>query len=237
MSLQNKVTVITGATGGLGPVVAERFYDEGCNLVISDLNEDKFSELPEKLKKDSKRVVSVRADVTKEDDVSLLFKKAIEEFSEISILCNIVGGYMDTKPFTDLTLEEWNTMLERNLTSCFLTCREALRHMKDKNYGRIINMSAQPGLYPEAERGAYGVSKAGVAFLSRTLGKEFKRSGITINALAPSIIKTPANESWGKPDEMKHWVTPEQLADIMVFLCRESSGSINGTVIEAFGNV
>jgi NAD(P)-dependent dehydrogenase (short-subunit alcohol dehydrogenase family) len=109
--------------------------------------------------------------------------------------------------------------------------------MKDKNYGRIINVSAKPGLYPEAERGAYGVSKAGVAFLSRMLGAELKRSGITVNALAPSIIKTAANESWGDPKEMKYWVTPEQLADTIVFLCKETSNSITGTVIESFGGV
>ncbi len=237
MSLKNKVAVITGATGGLGPIVMERFYNEGCRLAVTYLNETKLSELPQKLIEDHAKVITAKADVTHEDDVSLVFDKAIEKFSDISILCNIVGSYMDSKPFTDLTLEEWNTMMERNLTACFLTCREALRRMKDKNYGRIINITAQPGLYPEAGRGAYGVAKSGVAFLSRMLGKEFKRTGITVNALAPSIIKTPANESWGNPDEMKHWVTPEQLADYMVFLCQESSAGISGTIIEAFGGV
>lgn len=235
--LQNKVAVITGATGGLGPAVAERFYNEGCKLVLTYLSEKKISVLPDKLIDDTENVITVRADVTNEEDVAVVFNKAVEKFLTVSILCNVVGGYMDAKPFTDLTKDEWNTMMERNLTACFLTSREAARRMKDNAYGRIINISAKPGLYPEAQRGAYGIAKAGVAFLSQMLGQEFKRTGITINAVAPSIIKTPDNESWGDPQEMNHWVSPEQLADIMVFLCRESSKSINGAVIEAFGGV
>lgn len=237
MLLKNKVAVVTGSTGGLGPVVAERLYNEGCSLVLTYLDEKKLTALPQQLKNDTKKVLCLRADVTKEEDVTLVFNKTIDKFSDISILCNAVGGYMDTKPFTDLTLQEWNTMMERNLTACFLTCREAILRMKDKNYGRIINISAKPGLYPEAERGAYGVAKGGVAFLSRMLGQEFRRKGITINALAPSIIKTPDNESWGDPEEMKYWVTPEQLADMIVFLCKESSDGITGAVIEAYGGI
>ena len=237
MSLHNKIVLITGATGGLGPVVAERFYSEGCKLVLTDINKNNVSNLPERLNKDTENVVVLQADVTNEEDVSQLFRKATELFGGVSIVCNIAGGYMDTKPFTDLTLDEWNTMMDRNLKSCFLTSREAIRIMKDKDYGRIINIAAKPGLYPEGERGAYGVAKAGVAFLTRMIGKEYNKSGITINALAPGIIKTPANESWGDPGEMKHWVTPQQLAEMMVFLCQESSSSITGTVIEAFGGL
>jgi NAD(P)-dependent dehydrogenase (short-subunit alcohol dehydrogenase family) len=237
MSLQKKIAIITGSTGGLGPVVAQRFYEEGCKLLLTYLDEDSLSELPETLISDTNNVIALKADVTREEEVVRIFNTAVENFSDVSILLNIVGGYMDQKPFADLSTKEWNTMMDRNLTSTFFTCREAIKRMKDKDYGRIINISAQPGLYPEAGRGAYGIAKAGVAFLSRMLGMELKQTGITVNAIAPSIIKTPANESWGKPEDMKHWVTPEQLADIMVYLCRESSKSINGTVIEAFGGV
>jgi len=237
MNLQKKVVMVTGATGGVGRVVAQRFYDEKCKLVLTYQSERKLSDLPKDIIKDSANVLTVQADLTKEDEVAKLFDKAIETFSEVSILCNVVGGYMDTKPFTELTLDEWSTMMDRNLTACFLTCREAFRRIEKNTYGRIINFSAKPGIYPEAERGAYGVAKGGVAFLTRMLGEEFKRSGITVNAIAPSIIKTPANESWGEPEDMKHWITPEQLADTMVFLCRDEAKSINGAVIEAFGGV
>ncbi len=237
MVLQNKVAIITGATGGLGPVVAERLHNEGVKLVLAYQSDKKLSSIPQNIVNDAANVVTVQSDVTNEDDVARIFNTAIDKFSDISILCNAVGGYMDTKPFTDLTVEEWNTMMERNLTACFLTCREALRRMKDKDYGRIINISAKPGIYPEAERGAYGVAKSGVAFLTRMLGSEFKKSGITINAIAPSIIKTPANESWGDPEDMKNWVTPEQLADTIVFLCSDTAKSVTGTVIEAYGGV
>jgi len=237
MSLQNKVAIITGATGGLGPAVAERLYNEGCKLTLTYMKENRLSVLPDQLIKDSNNVISVHADVTKEDDVAEVFNKTIEKFSTVSILCNIVGDYMDPVPFTDISYDEWKNMMDRNLTTCFLASREAILRMKDNNYGRIINISAKPGIYPEARRGAYGVAKAGVAFLTRMLGMEFKRSGITINAIAPSIIKTPDNESWGDPQEMRYWVTPEQLADIIAFLCKESSDSINGEVIEAFGGV
>ena len=237
MALQNKVAIITGATGGLGTVVTKHLYSEGCKLVLQYQSDKKLSQIPQEILDDTSNVITVQADVTQEDQVAHIFNSAIEKFSDVAILCNAVGGYMDTKPFTDLTLDEWNEMMDRNLTACFLTCREAIRRMKDKNYGRIINISAKPGIYPEAERGAYGVAKSGVAFLSRILGSEYKKSGITINAIAPSIIKTPANESWGDPEDMKNWVTPEQLADTIVFLCSDAAKSVNGAVIEVYGGV
>jgi len=127
MVLQNKVAIITGATGGLGPVVAERLHNEGVKLVLAYQSDKKLSSIPQNIVNDAANVVTVQSDVTNEDDVARIFNTAIDKFSDISILCNAVGGYMDTKPITDLTVEEWNTMMERNLTACFLTCREALR--------------------------------------------------------------------------------------------------------------
>jgi 3-hydroxybutyrate dehydrogenase len=237
LSLQNKTAILTGGTGGTGSTLARVLYDAGCNLVLTYTDEKNLDGIDKQLRNDTGRVLPVRADVSVEKEVGALFERAEEQFNGCDILLNSVGGYMDTKPFTELKLEEWERMMERNLTTCFLTCREALRRLRGKSYGRIINISAKPGLYPEAERGAYGVAKAGVAMLTRILGLEYRRTGVTINAIAPSIIRTPANESWGEEGDMKHWVTPEQIGDIVLFLCKDSSVSITGTVIEAYGGV
>jgi NAD(P)-dependent dehydrogenase (short-subunit alcohol dehydrogenase family) len=237
MLLQKRTVIITGATGGLGRVLARRLYDEGCNLVLAYRTQPKRGETEGYLPAHSDRILWVQADIINEDDVSRLFRDAVKKFSTVDILCNAAGGYMDQKSFAELTLDEWHSIMDKNLTSCFLTNREAIRVMRNKQYGRIINIAAKPALYPEAERGAYAVSKAAVVMLTRMLGREYRKTGITVNALAPSIIKTPENESWGAPDEMKHWVTPDQLADTILFLCTESAKSINGAVIESFGGV
>jgi 3-oxoacyl-[acyl-carrier protein] reductase len=237
MVLKDKIVLITGSTGELGTVVIRRFQEEGARLVLTYRKEKGIEKYPETIQREHKNVLLVQTDLTREDDVINLFNSVHQRFNGLHIVCNIAGGFIPDKALTEVSLDEWNGGMALNLTSCFLSCREALKLMKNNTYGRIINISARSGIYPEPNKGAYGVSKAGVAFLTKILSKETQRTGITVNALAPSIILTEANKEWGDPAEMKHWVKPEELAEIIVFLCKNKAQTINGMVIEVFGGV
>ncbi len=237
MELAGKVALITGASGGLGITVAESFAAAGLHLALTYRSDDDRKTLSDRLHKHLSQLHLEKADLTNEDDVVRLFAGVKKRFTRIDIVCNLVGGFMQNTPVKDLSLRDWEKMISLNLTTCFLSCREAVKAMYGSGYGRIINISAMPGLYVEPERGAYGLSKAGVAYLTRLLGLELKRSGITASALAPSVILTDANREWGNPDDIPYWVTPEEIADTMLNLCKEESRSINGAVIEIFGGV
>ena len=232
--LKNKTVLITGGTGALGHVVAERFRQEGANIATSYIFEDELKRLSDDFKQ---KVFLVRADVTDDEEVSALFQQVIKKFKRADILINIVGGFVPKSNVKDVKTKDWDHMMNMNLKSVFLCSREFLTQLGNASYGRIISMAAMPALKPSAGRGPYAVSKSGVIMLTQVLGEELKGTGITANAIAPSIIKTEANVQSMPNEDYSKWVTPEEIAETMVFLCSERGRSINGDCIPMFGGL
>ena len=233
-SLKNKTVLITGGTGALGHVVAERFISEGANIATSYLFEDELKRLSEEFRKN---VLVVRADVTDDEDVAVLFYQVAKKFTRVDILINIVGGFLPGSNIKDVKTKDWDHMMNMNLRSVFLCSREFLQNLGNSNYGRFISMAAMPGLKPSAGRGPYGVSKAGVVMLTHVLGEELKGTGVTANAIAPSIIRTPANMGSMPDEDSSKWVTPEEVTEAIMFLCSDRGKSINGICIPMFGGI
>jgi len=234
MTLAGLTTIITGGTGALGHVVAERFLAAGSNVATSYVFEDEVKRLSEDFKK---KVFIVRADVTDDEDVAALFQRVVGKFGRVDILINIVGGFLPGAKVKDVTTKDWDTMMELNLKTVFLCTREFLQKLGSSTYGRIISMAAMPALRPTAGRAPYAVSKAGVVILTQILAEELKGSGVTANAIAPSIIKTRANiESMPNEDSSK-WVAPEEIAELMLLLCSDKGRSVNGACIPVFGGL
>ncbi|HLX13224.1 MAG TPA: SDR family NAD(P)-dependent oxidoreductase [Bacteroidota bacterium] len=234
MSFEKKSVLITGGTGALGHVVAERFLKEGASVATSYIFEDELKYLTESFRK---QVQIVRADVTDDEDVAALFHQVGSKFGKVDILINIVGGFVQGAPVKNVATKDWERMLDINLKSVFLCSRQYLNQDGDRAYGRIISMSAMPGLNPSAGKAAYSVSKAGVSVFTKVLGEELKGTGITANAIAPSIIRTPANEKSMPEEDLAKWVTPEEIADTMMFLCSANGRSVNGVTIPVYGGV
>lgn len=234
MVLQQKVALVTGGTGALGSVLAQRLADEGAQVVVS-YRTDKDMEGRDKTF--SPGIVPIRADLTNEADVIALYDALVQKYSHVDIVINAVGGFLPAKPLADVTLVEWDRMMDINLKSTFLSTREALRRMKGQPYGRIINISAMVGLNPTAGKAPYAIAKAGVSLLTDIVAQEQKGTGITINAIAPSIILTSANLAWAEGEEASKWVKPGEIADLIVYLCSVSAGAITGTTFKAYGGV
>ena len=229
-----KTVLITGGTGALGHVVAERFLKEGATVASSYLFDKEVTHLSESFKKN---VFVVRADVTEDEDVVAMFQQVIKKYGKVDILINIVGGFLGGTPIAKVSTKDWDFMMNINLKSVFLCSREFLRNIDGRHYGRIINMAAMPVFKPTAGRGPYAVSKAGVVMATQILGEELKGTGITANAIAPSILKTASNISSMGEDDANKWVEPEDVAETILFLCSNRAGSINGVVIPIFGGV
>jgi NAD(P)-dependent dehydrogenase (short-subunit alcohol dehydrogenase family) len=234
MSLKGKIAIVTGGTGALGSVIADRFAAEGVRLTISYRQDQELNQFPESMKV---QVSMVKADVTVEKDVVRLFDSVEQVHGNIQIVVNTVGGFLPRKPLVDINVEEWQRMMDINLLSTFLCNREALRRMKGKPYGRIINFSAMAGLNPSAGRAAYSVSKAGVSLLTEIAAMEMKGTGITINAIAPSIIDTRANRESMPDDDFSKWVKPEDIAEMICFLCSDSAAPVSGNTFKMYGGV
>lgn len=236
--LSGKIAVVTGGTGGLGRAVVDGLLREKSTVIVTHTgNKQSLKYIAETQKKYS-GLTGEKVDVTSEADVSAFYKRLMTKVDRIDILCNLVGGVSAKKFIEDIEFNEWNTMISLNLTSCFLMMRGAVPLMKRNAWGRIISIAAMPAISPEAKRGGYGVSKSGVVTLTKTVSEEVKEfDNITVNAIAPSIILTEENKSWGSEEDFKKWVTPEQITDMIVHLCYENGAAVNGQIIQMYGKV
>lgn len=234
MSASGKTVVVTGGTGALGSAVTTRFLSEGATVVISYRQESElgmFGGAP------VNRFIPVHANVTVEADVQKLLDTAVAKTGHIDILVNTVGGYLPTKPLTEISEPEWDRMMSINLKSTFLCTREALKRMTGHRYGRIVNISAMAGVKPSPGKSAYAVAKSGVSLLTQIVAEEQRGTGITINAIAPDMIDTAANRKSMPSEDFTKWVKPEHIADMIFYFCSEAAGSISGTTLRVTGGI
>jgi NAD(P)-dependent dehydrogenase (short-subunit alcohol dehydrogenase family) len=236
MNLHNSTVVITGATGALGSIVATRFFDAGARIAIPTITPSSGL-LPERIVQANERCVLAKTDLSVESEVQQFVQLVHERFGTIEILANIAGGYEGGTAIAGTSIDQWNAMMTMNLTSAFLMSREILKFMLAAGQGRVLNIAAMPALTSGANKGAYAVSKRGVISLTEILAEETKGTGITVNAIAPSIVLTEANKMSMPKSDTSKWVTPEEIAELIVFLCSDHARSVSGNVIRIFGGV
>jgi len=234
MSLEGKRAIVTGSTGELGIVIVRRFLEEGMKVAGTYRNPNDLSKFPEPMRS---QILLIQADVTDELDVQRVFDSAMRDIARVDILVNTVGGFLPRSAITDVTSEDWDRMMKINLKSTFLCTREALRRMKNQPYGRIVSISAMTGLIPSPGRSAYAISKAAVSHFTEIAGQEMKGTGITVNAIAPSIIDTPSNRKSMPKEDFSRWVKPENIADVICYLCSDGASDVTGTTVKAFGGI
>jgi len=234
MTLNEKIALVTGGTGALGSAIAESLASQGAHVTATFHREQRPDAVAGSLRKNVKLV---KTDVTNEKEVGGLYDSILSASGRIDIVVNAVGGFLPRKPLTEVSLHDWDLMMNINLKSTFLSTREALRRMSGQAYGRIINISAMAGLSPSPGRIPYAISKAGVSLLTDLAAQEVKGTGITVNAIAPSIIASPSNIESMPNEDTSQWVTPGEIAELVCYLCSSSAGRVTGTTIKAYGGV
>jgi NAD(P)-dependent dehydrogenase (short-subunit alcohol dehydrogenase family) len=193
MKLQDLVTLVTGASQGLGKAIAEAFVREGAHVVICARDRKMITTAKEDLEQiasSGQKILALRCDVTSASEVAELFAAIDREIGSIDVLVNNAGVYGPKGPSEEVDLEEWMRAIEINLLGTFLPTRQAITRMKPRKRGKIINLSGGGATNPLPRISAYAAAKAAVVRLTETLAEELREFGIQVNAVAPGALNT-----------------------------------------------
>jgi NAD(P)-dependent dehydrogenase (short-subunit alcohol dehydrogenase family) len=177
----------------------------------------------------------IRADIGKEEEVKKLISSVLDKYDQIDILVNVVGGYIGGKSLTELDEKDWDLMMNMNLKSAFLISKNVIPQMISSKSGKIVHVSSRTGLKSTGYDSAYAASKSGLIRLVESLSEEVKELHINVNCIMPSTIDTEANRIAMPNADHTKWVKPQDLANIVLFLCSEDAKAITGAAIPTYG--
>jgi len=243
-AFQGRVVLVTGGGRGIGKGIAMRLADAGANVVIGDVDMVHAEQAAEELGKGFGRTVAVQVNVTQEESIAAAVKMVLKEFGKIDILINNAGIMFRTRILA-ISLEEWGETMLVNLTGPFLFTKAVIPSMKKNGYGRIVNISSSAGRSVSTLGGAhYTASKAGLLGFTRAVAKEVAASGITVNAVCPGLIDTQMARDTTTKKELEMFLEsfpikrlglPEEIGDLVLFLCSEKASYITGASIDING--
>ncbi|WP_100486252.1 glucose-1-dehydrogenase [Sporolactobacillus pectinivorans] len=246
--LSGKVAVVTGGSKGIGNAIARRLSEEKMSVVIN-YNHDRCGaeETAESLRKAGGNAVAIRADVGTEKGARALLNAAIEHFDTLDVWINN-AGIEKQSPTHKLSLEDWNRIINVNLTGVFLGSRTAIKYfLNQRKKGNIINMSSVHQRIPWPTFAHYAASKGGVRLFSETIALEYAKNGIRVNGIAPGAINTPINaEKFSDPNQKQSTLDlipidyigkPEEVAAVAAWLASGESGYVTGATIFVDGGM
>jgi NAD(P)-dependent dehydrogenase (short-subunit alcohol dehydrogenase family) len=234
MPLTNKVAVITGATGQLGPVVARPFANAGAKLALVATSADELAGLASDLGFPDSRVFTIVRDLMDEASAIALADAVVEHYGRVDILIHLVGGYQ-MGALIGLELETWEYMLNLNLRAAMNVLRAFLPYLTANGWGRIVTLSSVLAERPTAHSAAYSAAKAGLEALTLAAAQEVKDKGATANVIVIKTLDTPEERAKTGEGKTAGWVKPEQVAASILFLCTDEAGAINGARIPVYG--
>ncbi|WP_291720807.1 acetoacetyl-CoA reductase [Bernardetia sp.] len=230
-----KVALVTGSTGGIGTAICKKLHDEGYTVVAHYRNKEKAEEWNTNLKNDGYDLPLVMADVSNFDEVEKMFKEIKERVGEVDILVNNAGITRDGS-FRKMSFEQWNSVINADLTSVFNCCRHAINPMLENKFGRIINVSSVNGQRGQFGQVNYSAAKAGMHGFTKSLAMETARKGVTINTVSPGYIAT--DMVMAVPEDIRNQIiadipmgrlgTPEEIAEIIAYLASDKAGFVTG---------
>ena len=250
MRLENKVALITGASRGIGEAIALRFAAEGCDLALNYVpqegrdNAAEAEALAAQIRALGRRAVCLEANVTDPAQVAAMVSQAIAQLGQIDILVNNAGITRD-RTMRKLSHEDWEAVLQVNLTGSFNCVKAVLEHMLERGSGRIVSMASVVGLTGNFGQANYAASKAGLIGFSKALAREVARKGITVNCVAPGFIDTEMTQAI--PEDVKAQIvttiplgkmgTAGDVANAALFLASDEASYITGHVISVNGGM
>ncbi|UCH59284.1 MAG: SDR family oxidoreductase [Anaerolineales bacterium] len=231
----NQVVVITGAAGNLGSATAWMFYKAGGKLALVDRSEGRLQRQFKELVASQNYYFADRIDLTNPESVSRMVAALIQHFGKIDVIVNTVGGFRGGKPVHDTPMATWDFLIDLNARTILNACQAIIPHMIQQTYGRIINVAARKGLKGDANLGAYSASKAAVIRLTESMSAELKKYNINANCVIPGTIDTPQNREAMPGADFNRWVSPEKIAEVIMFLASPAASAINGAAIPVYG--
>ncbi len=252
MLLANRVAIITGGAKGMGRGIALKFAEEGCDVVVNALHIEGAQKVADEVAARGRESLAIKADISKSAEVQDMVDRTIKKFGKIDILVNNAGGTLGIRggSIDTATEEDWDRSLNVNLKGAFLVSKAVVPHMKEKKYGKIINISSMGAVHPSVSVLHYHSAKAGILGLTLNLAFELAPFNIYVNAIVPGPIETPFWDSLtaGMPDKEAFFTamvkkevplgrmgTPEDIAGPALFLASELSAYVTGQIIYAAG--
>ena len=232
MDINQTVTIISGASGGLGQVVSRVFYEAGASVVLIGSRPEGVQTLADEL--GFERVLPVAADLVDPADAEAVVSAALGRFGRVDILLNLAGGFTGGKPVSESSDDVLDKMLNVNLRTAYNLSRAAVKPMIEQKWGRIVNIASRDALRGRANYSAYAMSKAAILRLTESMAAEVKDYGITVNAILPGAIDTEANRQSMPQADFSKWVKPITIANTLLFLVGEDT-AINGAGIPLYG--
>lgn len=240
MKFKDKITLITGAGQGIGKAIALAFAKEGSFVAVNDIDINKAIEVANEINNSSGNAISVKADVSKSNDVQNMVKEIINNFGRIDILVNN-AGIQTVAPFLELTEEEWDEIFKVNLKGTFLCSQMVAKEMIKFEKGKIINISSIHYSIPRFNKAHYDASKAGIEMLTKDMALELAKYKINVNCIAPGAIATPMNEDiLNSPVKLaeintkipwKRMGKPDDISKVATFLASDDADYITGATI------
>jgi len=242
--LRDRVAVVIGATSGIGKSIALGLADAGADVVPTGRRTDLVKAAVREIEERGRRSLAVPADVSDDASIRELADAVIKQFGKVDILVN-AAGITVRRPTVDVSDTEWNRIIDTNLTGMLRACRAFGPHMIERRYGRVINIGSLTSLVALQEVTAYGVSKAGVAALTKSLAIEWAPHRVCVNAILPGVFRTALNEGLldgtARGQEllmrtpMRRFGLPDELAGAAVFLASEAASFVTGHLLAVDG--
>ena len=251
ISLKNQVALITGASSGIGTGIAKSMAESGATIVVNHSSEhsiENAQNVANDIIEKGGKAITYQCDVSNEAEVIKMFQEVIAELGTVDILVNNAGIQKDAK-FTDMTLEQWNAVINVNLTGQFLCAKEAIKEflrrgidpVKSVACGKIIHISSVHEIIPWAGHVNYASSKGAIRMMMQSLAQEYGAQKIRVNSICPGAIQTPINtNAWSTPESLDSLLnlipynrigTPEDIGNLAVFLASDMSDYITGASI------
>ncbi|GEN77032.1 glucose 1-dehydrogenase [Chryseobacterium hagamense] len=251
ISLHNQVAIITGASSGIGSGIAKSLGAAGATVIVNHSSEHSSDEAKAVLKEITDAGgsgITWQCDVSKEEEVIRMFSEVVSQFGTVDILVNNAGVQKDAR-FTEMTLDQWNTVIGINLTGQFLCAREAIKEFLRRGIdtsrsvacGKIIHISSVHEVIPWAGHANYAASKGAIRMLMQTLAQEYGADRIRVNSICPGAIQTPINKgAWSTPEALNSLMTlipynrigqPQDIGNLAVFLASDQADYITGASI------
>ncbi len=239
--MKDRVAIVTGSGSGIGREIVSMLAERGARSVVFDIDGDAAASVADKIRRLGGEAMAVCGDVTAWSDVQLMALKAVEKYGRIDILVNNAGVLRDNL-ILNMPEEDFDYVINVNLKGCWLASKAVLRHMKDQQYGRVVNISCRAWL-GSAGQSNYAASKGGVVSLTRSLALEFSRYNITVNCIAPGLIDTSMIRSLRQDvqeDLIRSQISPiigqpYDVAYLALYLVSDEARYITGQVIHVDG--
>jgi 3-oxoacyl-[acyl-carrier protein] reductase len=234
MNDENRVVIITGATGGLGRIATKQFAEQGACLVLVGTNVEKLQHLVEELALQEERILIKVADLSQPESAQMLAQETIEKFGRIDILLHLVGGWSGGKSVTEVDDEQVESMLQQHLWTTYHLAQAILPTMTGSHWGRILVISSPTASSPAVNTAAYAIGKAAQEALIMTIAQEVKDKGVTANILVVKTIDIGHVRDQKPDDKNASWTTPEEITAALLYLSSEQARTINGARIPLY---